>query len=53
MRTPQSMTVSLSMRLAAMDDLRYPAGLAGDGTFELKTAGPTFLEEFVVVNGFH
>jgi hypothetical protein len=33
--------------------LRYPAGLAGDGTFELKTAGPTFLEESVVVNGFY
>lgn len=33
--------------------LRYPESIAGDGTFELPKTGPTFLDEFVVVNGFY
>jgi hypothetical protein len=33
--------------------IRYPASLPGDGTFHLQTIGPTFLDEFLVVNAFY
>jgi hypothetical protein len=33
--------------------IRYPESLPGDGTFPLNKTGPTYLDEFVVVNSFH